>query len=117
LEDRALQEALSAPLDASDVKTRTSKLWTMLDEAHRAANSLCRTKPHGQLTIVHARLINRVFEQVLELPGMEPYAKFLHLLDPDGQNTFSDALLLIGQYRAALRSFRVKELKQDSLSF
>lgn len=51
-------------------------------------------------------MINRVLEQLKEILRNQPTIEFLYLLDEDGLPTNSDAVLILGQFRASMDQFR-----------
>jgi hypothetical protein len=67
-----------------------------------------KKKPDDALNSFKVKNVNRVLIQLKEFLKNEPTASFLDLLDDETLPTNSDAILIIGQFRASMDNFRNK---------
>lgn len=119
VEDRSLESAL-LPFDGLPVRepvSIASRLWSMLEEAHGDMNALCRSNPNGLVTDIQAELVNALLEQVVSLLNEYGHGDNLRLIDSERPVTNSDVLLMVGQFKGALRSFRTDVLGEDGYRF
>ena len=73
-------------------------------------------KKDVEMNKVKVRMINKVLAQLKVVLQNEPASEFLDLLDEDSLPMNSDALLILGQYDAALKTFRRAFWHQDGRS-
>ncbi|MFB0832058.1 hypothetical protein ACEU2D_21000 [Brevibacillus laterosporus] len=59
-------------------------------------------------TKLKVNLINRVLTEIKEVLKNDPTIEFLDLLDDDTLPQNGDAVLILGQYQAAMKQFRLK---------
>jgi len=112
-----LRHELDATLIINDTVSTAWRLWTSLDATHREMNSASRNSANVCMSETQVTSMNGLFQQIIGLLEQTDDPKNLHLLQTDTCNTYSDALLILGQYKAALRSFRVQVLKEGPFSF
>lgn len=84
------------------------RLEPLLDAAFIEIKELSKKKPDGALNKLKIQMINKILEQVKDFLSSEPNAEFLGLLDEATVPTYSDAVLIVGQFRAVLIQFRKK---------
>jgi hypothetical protein len=82
---------------------RTSPL---LNAMYTEIQELSKKKPDATLNESKVKLINRLLTDVKGLLSDEPEVKYLDLLDDEALPQFSDVVLLLSQYSAALKRFR-----------
>lgn len=75
---------------------------------------LSKKKPDEALNKLKIKMINRVLEQVKEILKKEATDEFLDLLDETAIPSNSDAVLILGQFRAAMDQFRSKYFGKSS---
>ncbi len=71
-----------------------------------------KKKPDDALNPFKVKNVNRVLTQLKEFLTKEPTASFLDLLDDETLPTNSDAILIIGQFKASMDNFRNKYTNQ-----
>lgn len=67
----------------------------------------------GVLNQLKVKTINKVLEQIKILLASEPTVEFLGKLDDETLPTYSDAVLTIGQFVAAMDDFKEKFWSED----
>lgn len=63
-------------------------------------------KPDDLLNKFKVKNINRVLSQLKEVLSNEPTSEFLDLLDEESLPTNSDVIIILGQFKAAMKQFR-----------
>ncbi|PZX52525.1 hypothetical protein [Algoriphagus chordae] len=88
----------------------TVKKYNILSELINSlileTKELSKKKPDEALNKLKIKMINRVLDQLKEILKNQPTIEFLDLLDEDGLPTNSDAVLILGQFRAAMDQFK-----------
>jgi hypothetical protein len=87
---------------------RYNYLSPMLDSALEEMREFAKKKQDGIVSATKIKLINRLLKDLKEILGREASAEYLDMLDEQQLPQNSDAVLVLGQYRAALDSFRGK---------
>lgn len=67
---------------------------------------LSKKKPDAILSLSKVNLLNRVLGDLLDILRGEPEGKYLKILESDDLPQASDALLMMAQFDAALKSFK-----------
>jgi hypothetical protein len=67
---------------------------------------LSKKKPEATLNKVKVKMINRIFTDIKQCLKDEEDAKYLELLEVDHLPQYSDVVLIMSQYDAALTKFR-----------
>lgn len=117
MQDRSLDEML-LPLEAAQRPVSiAARLWTTLEGNHCAINSIARTNQSTCVSEVQMEVLNGLFHQIIRLLGQDDHAKNLRLLEKDRCYTFVDALIIVGHYKGALRSYRVNVLGESQYTF
>jgi hypothetical protein len=89
-------------------------LSPMLDSALNEMREFSKKKQDGVVNKTKISLLNRLLRHMKELLTDEPSNDYLDLLDEDMVPQNSDAVLILGQYRAAMNRFRSRHFKRDS---
>src|ERR1700679_2132977 len=100
--------------DDADDRTTAEKVKTfeatnpllraMLEELRKFALK----KPEATLSKQKVSIVNRLLEDLQTLLADEPNSKYLDLLTDEELPQYSDVVLILSQYEAALRSFRTR---------
>ena len=69
---------------------------------------LSKKKQDGVLSVLKVRSINRLLEDVQSTLGDDPSVRYLDLLEEDELPQNSDAVLILTQWEAAVKQYRVK---------
>jgi hypothetical protein len=69
---------------------------------------LSKKKQDGALNPLKVKMINRLLRQIKEILGSDPSIEFLDLLDEETLPQNSDAVLILGQFDAAMKQFKEK---------
>lgn len=83
-------------------------LSDLLASVYLEMKEFSKKKPDEPLNKFKVKNINRVLEPIKEILKGEPTISFLDLLDDDVLPSNSDAILIIGQYTAAMERFKDK---------
>ncbi|WP_461633373.1 hypothetical protein [Labilibaculum euxinus] len=83
-------------------------LSDMLHSVYSEMKEFSKKKPDDALNNFKVTNINRVLVKVKVLLKDEPTIDFLDLLDDESLPTNSDAILIIGQYTASIKTYRAK---------
>jgi hypothetical protein len=97
---------------ASDVE-RYETLRPLIESLHEDVKELTRKSQSIPLSKVKVQMINRLLAQVKKLLQPEPTAAFLDLLEEDLLPQNADALLVLGQHKAALDQYHEKYTDED----
>jgi hypothetical protein len=100
----------SLPTDAEIVKFEM--LNELAESIYLEMKEFSKKKPDDALNPFKVKNVNRVLSQLKEFLKNEPTATFLDLLDDETLPTNSDAILIIGQFKASMDNFRNKYTNQ-----
>jgi len=81
------------------------KLRPLLRSAITEVKEFSKKKPDGVMSALKVRLLNRLLEQLKAAMAAGPATEYLDLLDEDSLPDYSDAVLILSQYEAAMGSF------------
>jgi hypothetical protein len=91
-------------------------LSPMLDSFVREMREFAKKKPEGIVTAPKVKMINRLLEQIKGILAADPSAAYLDLLDEEALPQNSDAVLILGQFQAAMAQFHGKHFGWDGSS-
>lgn len=94
------------PTDAQIAKFRM--LNELTDSIYTEMKEFSKKKPDDALNPFKVKNVNRVLTQIKEYLKDEPTISFLDLLDDETLPSNSDAILIIGQFKASLDNYRNK---------
>jgi len=80
----------------------------LLDSIYFEMKEFSKKKPDEPLNKFKVKNINRVLEPVKNILILEPTNMFLDIMDDDSLPTNSDAILVIGQFKASMLRFQKK---------
>jgi hypothetical protein len=89
-------------------------LMPLLRAMLRDFQELAKKKPDGVLNSKKVAIVNRLLSDLREVVKDEPSERYLDLLDEDNVPQNSDVLLILGQFDAAMKSFRSKYFVKDT---
>jgi hypothetical protein len=98
------------PTESNELKART--LWDALEVIHSTINALARQNPRRPISEAQCKTLQGVFQQVQVLLDEHSILVSCARVQESGI-TAGDALLTIGHYRAALRTYRVEVLGEN----
>ena len=93
----------SAPTEAQVAKFRY--LSPMLDSALSEMREFAKKKQDGIVSGMKIRILNRLLNDIKEILAREESLNYLDVLSDEELPQNSDAVIVLGQYRAALDSF------------
>ena len=96
----------SLPTDAQVVKFQM--LNELADSIYIEMKEFSKKKPDDALNAFKVKNVNRVLTQLKDFLKEEPTVSFLDLLDEQTLPSNSDAILIIGQFKAAMDNYRKK---------
>ena len=88
-------------------------LAELLAAQKKEFDALSKKKSDGQLNLMKIKMVNRVLEPLNALFKNEPSHSYLDILNEDDLPTNSDVVLIISQYKTAIKNFREKYYVQD----
>jgi hypothetical protein len=92
---------------------RFDMLHPMLQSFLTEVRELSKKKPDGPLNEVKIKMINRILVQIKEVLSTDASVEYLDLLDEEALPQNSDAVLILGQYSAAMAQFKAKHYGYD----
>lgn len=84
----------------------------LADSIYLEMKEFSKKKPDDALNPFKVKNVNRVLTQLKDFLQDEPTAIFLDLLDDETLPTNSDAILIIGQFKASMDNYRKKYTTQ-----
>jgi hypothetical protein len=100
----AKQNQLPTNSQVEEFKMLTELLKSIYDEM----KEFSKKKPDEPLNAFKVKNVNRVLTKIKDILKNEPTAGFLDILDDDTLPTNSDAILIIGQFKASMDRFEKK---------
>jgi hypothetical protein len=88
-------------------------LYPMVSSVLDELKELSKKKQDGVLNALKVKNINKILSKSLSLLKHEPSTEFLELLDEDTLPTNSDAVLMVVQFKTALKGFEDKYTEKD----
>jgi hypothetical protein len=95
-------------LPTDEQVTKFQMLNQLVDSIYTEMKEFSKKKPDDALNPFKIKNVNRVLENLKEFLKDEPTASFLDLLDDENLPTNSDAILIIGQFKASMDNYRNK---------
>ncbi|MEK8130249.1 hypothetical protein WMW72_20285 [Paenibacillus filicis] len=96
----------SLPTDA--VVAKFDMLYPMINSALDEMREFSKKKQDGVLNPLKVKVINRLLDDIKEVLSADPSTEYLDLLDDESLPQNSDAVLILGQFRAAMDQFSKK---------
>lgn len=87
----------------------------MLESAHKEMSDLSKKRQDGVLNALKVRYLNRLLTEAQAALGDDPSLAFVELLDEDELPQNSDAVLVLGQWLAAMRQFKDRHFGWDGV--
>ncbi len=109
---KPIRSSDSVPTDAQ--VEAFDRVQPMLVALHRELSELSKKKQEGVLNELKVRHVNRLLTAVKATLGSDPSTVFLELLDEETLPENSDAVLILGQWLAAMQQFKSRHYDQDS---
>ena len=81
-------------------------LFELLKSLSLELNEFAKKKPDDALNKLKIKMVNRVLEKAKNVLKLEATIEFLDLLDEESIPSNSDAVIIIGQFQAAMRHFK-----------
>lgn len=88
-------------------------LKPMLDSLLNEMRELSKKKQDGALNKLKVKMINRVLSDIKNVVSKEATHEYLDLLDDETLPNNSDAVLILGQYEAAMKLFEDAHYRSD----
>ena len=93
------------PYTTTEKADKYDALMPLLDAMTREFRELSKKKPDGVLNRSKVTMVNRLLKDVLTIVEGEPSRPYLDLLDEEALPQYSDVLLVLSQFEAAMKSF------------
>ncbi len=91
------------PTNAETIECEAYNL--MLNAAYDEMKELTKPKPDETISELKTKSLNKLFVNIRKLLKKEPSAGLLDLLDKNNLPTYSDAIIVLVQYRSAMTHF------------
>ena len=117
MQRRSQENIIPESVSAKEAVSIASLLWSTVEGIHSDINAMARSNPSICISTLQINVMNGLFQQIIRLLEGSDYAKNLRLLKKDDCYTFADALIIVGQYKGALRAFRVNVLGEGQYTF
>lgn len=91
--------------------TEFEMLNELLDSVYTEMKEFSKKKPDDAINTFKVKSVNRILEKIKIFLKDQPTVKFLDVLDTDTLPSNSDAILIIGQFKASMDNFRKKYTK------
>ena len=107
----------SAPLSQEEIEERGATFEVvspLLDAMYREMATLSAKKPEAVVNPLKIKAANRLLIDALSLLNGEPSRQYLETLEEDSVPQYSDVVLIIGQFKTALGSFRKRYFHFDA---
>ena len=88
-------------------------LSPMMDSLHQEMREFSKKKQDGIVNPLKVKMINRLLRDIKELLASDPSVTYLELLDEETLPQNSDAVLILGQFRAAMDQFKSRHHGYD----
>ncbi len=89
----------------------------LLDSLYQEIQTLSKKKPEGTLNKRKVSLINRLLSDVKNLLSEEQDDKYLDLLNDEDLPQYSDVVLILSQFSAAMNRFKSNYYNPDDSGF
>ncbi|MCF7811488.1 hypothetical protein K9N50_10925 [bacterium] len=87
----------------------------LLEAIYGEIQTLSKKKPDGTLNQNKVKLINRLLTDIKTVISSEKADKYLDLINDEELPQYSDVVLILSQYSAAMRSFYNKYYTRESI--
>ena len=91
-----------------DTVARFKMLSPMLSSLLDEVREFSKKKPDGVLNKFKVATLNRTLKDIKDILSSDPSNQYLDLLDEDSLPQNSDAVLVLGQFQAAMSHFKSK---------
>ena len=103
------------PTNAETIKFEAYNL--MLNAAYDEMKELTKTKPNETISELKTETLNKLYASIRKLLKKEPSAELLNLFDKKDLPTYSDAIIVLVQYRSAMTHFMNNYFGIDSRTY
>lgn len=103
-------------LPTNQIVEKFEMLSPMLEAVFIEIQNLSKKKQNDSLNELKVKMINKILENFKEMLVDEPTIQFLDLLDDQTLPSNSDCVLILAQYRSALRQFKSEYYHGDIFS-
>jgi len=101
-----------SPTDAQ--ATTYDQLVPMLEAAHHEMTELSKKKQDGVVNSLKIKMLNRLLGELDKVIEKDPSHAFIDMLDEETLPQNSDAVLILSQWRAALKQYKDRHHGYDS---
>jgi hypothetical protein len=95
-------------LPTDEIVRKFEMLSPMLNSALAEMREFSKKKQDGVLNSLKVKIINRLLSDLMDVLSADPSTGYLDLLDDESLPQNSDAVLILGQFRAAMNQFKEK---------
>lgn len=90
-------------------------LQELIDSVYTEMKEFSKKKPDEALNKFKVKNVNRILIQIKNFLSEEPTSDFLDILDDETLPSNSDAILVIGQFQAAMSNFKKKNTRSHNV--
>ncbi|MDQ0050314.1 hypothetical protein J2T18_004642 [Paenibacillus polymyxa] len=103
-----MSKARNTDLPTEAIAAKYDMLSPMIDSALLEMREFSKKKQDGVLNPLKVKVLNRLLSDIKEILSSDPSTEYLDILDDESLPQNSDAVLILGQFRAAMNQFRGK---------
>ncbi|SEH04135.1 hypothetical protein SAMN05444920_1662 [Nonomuraea solani] len=110
---RAKPNDSASPSPTDEQAATYDRLVPMLEAAHREMTELSKKKQDGIVNNLKIKMLNRLLGELSKVIENDPSYAFVDMLDEETLPQNSDAVLVLSQWQAALKQYRVRHHGYD----
>ncbi|MEV7227298.1 hypothetical protein AB0M79_09795 [Polymorphospora sp. NPDC051019] len=103
----------SSPSPTEEQVATYDRLVPMLEAAHREMTELSKKKQDGVVNTFKIKTLNRLLGELSKVIEKDPSHAFVDMLDEETLPQNSDAVLILSQWRAALKQYKDRHYRYD----
>lgn len=104
----------SSPSPTDEQAATYDRLVPMLEAAHREMAELSKKKQDGVVNALKIKTLNRLLGELSKVIEKDPSHAFVDVLDEETLPQNSDVVLILSQWRAALKQYKDRHHGYDS---
>ena len=104
----------SSPSPTDEQAATYDRLVPMLEAAHHEMTELSKKKQDGIVNALKIKMLNRLLGELSKVIEKDPSHAFVDMLDEETLPQNSDAVLVLSQWRAALKQYKDRHYGHDS---
>lgn len=107
----------SSPSPTDEQATTYDQLAPMLEAAHHEMTELSKKKQDGVVNALKITMLNRLLGELSKVIEKDPSHAFVDMLDEETLPQNSDVVLILSQWRAALKQYKDRHYGSDPSTY